>query len=89
MRGPSMGKEENVQCFAACCSPTMSMSKYGGWGALRCTQGISNNLIVVFSFHCEMTTKAKFISLRERKWQLSCLIVFFLSPFIQNWSVIF
>ena len=48
-----------------------------GVGALQCTQGISNNVIVVFSFHYEMTTKAKFISLRKREWQLSCLIVFF------------
>ena len=24
MHGPGMGKGENVQCFAACCSPAMS-----------------------------------------------------------------
>jgi len=24
MHGPGMGKGENVQCFAACCSSTMS-----------------------------------------------------------------
>ena len=28
-----------------------------------------------------MTTKAKFISLRKREWQLSCLIVFFFVTF--------
>ena len=55
-----------------CLRPTM-----GGGGLAVCTQGISNNVIVVFSFHYEMTTKAKFISLRKREWQLSCLIVFF------------
>ena len=73
-----MGKGENVQRFAACCCPTMSnYVQLCGVGAFRCTQGISNNVIDVFSFHYEMTAKAKFMSLRKREWQLSCLIVLF------------